>query len=161
MHLPVSNRVVVRTLTLLVVFGALSAFLGAVLAIAANGAGVPLEYLANSPFSSYFVPGLVLGVIVGGTQLAAAIALLAKRHTALLLSAIAGFGMLIWIFVELAIMLQYSWLQAAYFILGGLELILVLALLGIIPVLVNPLRESDGTHAGLRPDLGRGMSNGN
>jgi hypothetical protein len=148
MDLPVSNRIVVRTLTVLAVFGALSALVGAVLAIAANGAGVPLEYLANSPFSSYFVPGLILGVVVGGSQLAAAIALLAKRRSALPLSAVAGFGMLIWIFVELAIIRQYSWLQAAYFILGGLELILVLALLGIVPALVNPLRESDKGHSG-------------
>ena len=52
---------------------------------------------------------------------------------ALLLSAVAGFGMLIWIFVELALIRHYSWLQAAYFGLGALELILVLVLLGIIP----------------------------
>jgi hypothetical protein len=147
MNLRVSNHIVVWALTVLVVFGALSALLGAVLAIAANGAGVPLEYLKNSPFSSYFVPGLILGVVVGGTQLAAAIALLAKRGIALLLSAVAGFGMLIWIFVELAMIQHYSWLQGAYFILGGLELILVFALLGIGPALVNPLRESHATHS--------------
>jgi hypothetical protein len=145
MHLPVSNHIVVRILALLVVFGALSALIGSMLAIAANGGGIPREYLAHSPFSSFFVPGLILGVVVGGTQLAAAIALLAKRDWALPLSAIAGFGMLIWIFVELAMIQQYSWLQAAYFILGGLELILVLALLGIIPGLVDPLRKSDAT----------------
>jgi hypothetical protein len=51
-----------------------------------------------------------------------------------LLSAIAGFGMLIWIFVELAIIRRYSWLQAAYFALGVMELILVFALLGIVSV---------------------------
>lgn len=147
MNLPVSNQIVVRTLTVLVVFGALSALVGAVLAIAANGAGVPLEYLKNSPFSSYLFPGLILGVVVGGTQLAAAIALLAKRDMALLLSAVAGFGMLIWIFVELAMIQQYFWLQGAYFLLGGLELILVFALLGIVPAVVNPLRESHATHS--------------
>jgi len=147
MNRPVSNQIVVWTLIVLVVFGALSALLGAVLAIAANGAGVPLEYLKNSPFSSYFIPGLILGVVVGGTQLAAAIALLAKRGIALLLSAVAGFGMLIWIFVELAMIQQFSWLQAAYFILGGLELVLVFALLGLIPALVSPLRESHATHS--------------
>jgi hypothetical protein len=80
------------------------------------------------------VPGVILGVVVGGTQLAAAIALLRKQRSALLLSAIAGFGMLIWIFVELAIIRQYSWLQAAYFALGAMELIFVFALLGIISV---------------------------
>jgi hypothetical protein len=45
--------------------------------------------------------------------------------------------MLIWTFVELAVIKQYSWLQTAYFVLGGLELILVLALLGITPALVE------------------------
>jgi hypothetical protein len=141
MKLPVSNHLLVRVLTVLVVFGALSALLGAILAIAANGAGVPLEHLRNSPFTSYFFPGLILGVVVGGTQLAAAIALLTRRDIALLLSVVGGFGMLIWIFVELAMMQQFSWLQAAYFILGGLELLLVFALLGIVPVLVSPLRD--------------------
>ena len=138
---PLSSRLVVRTLTVLLGFGALSAFFGSVLAIWFNGAGVPLEYLAQSPFSSYVVPGLVLGVVVGGTQLAAAVTLLTNRRSALLLSAVAGFGMLIWIFVELAIIRQYSWFQTAYFTFGVLELILVLALLGIAPTFVNPLRE--------------------
>ena len=140
MHLPLSNRTVLGTLTAFAIFGALSAFAGAALAVAANGAGVPLEYLAHSPFSSYFAPGLVLGVIVGGTQLAAAVTLLTQRRSALLLSAVAGFGMLVWIFVELAIILQYSWLQTAFFSFGVLELILVLALLGIAPKFVNPLK---------------------
>jgi hypothetical protein len=141
--MPVSSLVVVRILVALAVFGALSSIVGAVLGVAANGGGVSLEHLANSPFSSYVVPGLILGVVVGGTQLAAAIALLARHRIALMLSAVAGFGMLIWIFVELAIIRQYSWLQAAYFSLGAMELIFVLALLGIIPALVVPLQRSD------------------
>jgi hypothetical protein len=149
MHLPISNRAVVGTLASLAVFGALSAVAGAVLAVAANGAGVPLEYLAHSPFSSYVVPGLILGAVVGGTQLAAAVTLLAKRPIALLVSAVAGFGMMIWIFVEIAIIRQYSWLQAAYFSLGALELILVLALLGILPALVAPLRPPHASPSGV------------
>ena len=147
MSLPVSFRVVTRLLAALTLFGALSAVAGAVLAIAANGAGVPLEYLANSPFPSYAVPGVILGLVVGGTQLAAATALLRKQPSALLLSTIAGFGMLIWIFVELAIIRQYSWLQSAYFVLGVMELILVFALLGIVPSLVVPLREPNAPFA--------------
>ena len=82
MRLPVSNRIVVRILVALALFGAISSFAGAVIAIGANGGGVPVEYLANSPFSSYAVPGLILGVIVGGTQLAAATALLARQRAA-------------------------------------------------------------------------------
>lgn len=142
-HLPLSNRTVVGALVALTVFGTLSALAGCVLAVAFNGAGVPLEDLAHSPFSSYLLPGLILGGIVGGTQLAATLALLWKRHPALILSAVAGFGMLIWIFVELAVIRQYSWLQAAFFTLGGLELCLVLALLGIAPTVFHPLHWPD------------------
>ena len=140
MPLPLSNRTVVAALTALAVFQALSALLGAFLAIACNGAGVPVEHLAGSPFTSFLVPGLILGGVVGGTQLAAAVALLAQRRVALLLSAVAGFGMLIWIFAELVIIRQYSWLQSAYFALGILELSLVLSLLGIAPTLVQSLQ---------------------
>jgi hypothetical protein len=141
---PLSNRILVRILIALEIFGALSALIGAVLALALNGAGVPLAYLAHSRFSSYAVPGLVLGVVVGGTQIAAAVALIAHKRSALLLSAIAGFGMLIWIFVELAVIQHYSWLQAVYFVHGALELSLVLALLGIAPGIATPLRDREG-----------------
>jgi hypothetical protein len=141
--MPVPSLVVVRIFVALALFGALSSIVGAVLGVAANGGGVPLEHLANSPFSSYVVPGLILGVVVGGTQLAAAIALLAGHRFALLLSAVAGFGMLVWIFAELAIIRQYSWLQAAYFGLGAMELIIVFALLGVLPALVVPLQRSE------------------
>lgn len=137
---PISRRLVTRLLTALLIFGAVSSFGGAVLGIVFNGAGVPLEYLANSSFSSYAGPGLILGVVVGGTQLGAAIALLRSRPSALLLSAIAGFGMIIWVFVELAVILAYSFLQALYFALGTLELVLAFALLNIVPGMVSPAR---------------------
>ncbi len=118
MSLPLADRFVVRVLIGLEIFGAVSALVGAV-ALALNGAGVPLEYLANSPFSSFAVPGLLLGAVIGGTQIVAAVALIARKGQALLFSVIAGFGMLIWIFAELAIIRHYSWLQAVYFVHGG------------------------------------------
>jgi len=140
--LPMSSTPFVRSLQALALFGAVSALMGSILGVVFNGAGVPPEYLARSPFTSYFIPGIILGLVIGGTQIAAAIALLARKAMALLLSAIAGFGMLIWIFAELAMIKQYSWLQTAYFALGTLELILVLALLGIAPTLVEPLHSA-------------------
>jgi hypothetical protein len=134
----ISARLISGVLIGLLLFGALSSFAGAVLAFNAESAGVPLEFLAKTPLTSFVVPGLILGIIVGGSQLTAAIALLTRRHSSLLWGAIAGFGMLIWIFVEIAIIEAYSWLQSLYFGLGVLELILVLALLGIAPSLASP-----------------------
>ena len=138
---PAPRSYVRGALIALLIFGSLSSLGGAVYAVAFNGAGVPREYLAGSPFDSYLVPGLILGVVVGGTQLGATIALLTRHPWSLLMSAIAGFGMIIWIFVELAIILTYSFLQTFYFGLGTLELILVLILLGIIP---RAQRQSEG-----------------
>jgi hypothetical protein len=144
MSLPLSDRVLIRTLAGLTLFGAISAAAGAWLAISAKGGGVPLEYLDHSPFDSFVIPGLVLGGVVGGTQGAAAIAVIARRRIALLLSTVAGFGMLIWIFVELAMLRQYSWLQTVYFVHGCVELLVVLALLGLMPSLAIPWPAAEG-----------------
>lgn len=120
-------------LLVLLLFGSLSAIAGAIMAIAFNGAGVPLEYLQGSLFGSFLVPGIILGGLVGGTHIIAAVSLMAHRPSPMLLAAIAGFGMLIWVFVELAIILAYSFLQTLYFGLGVLELALGFVMLGITP----------------------------
>ena len=60
-----------RTLALLESLIAVNAVGG--MAYALGGAsGVPQEWLDKSPFDSYVIPGLYLGVVVGGTCLAAA-----------------------------------------------------------------------------------------
>jgi hypothetical protein len=130
----VTRRVLVGILTL----GAVSSFGGAVLAVFFDGGGVPDEYLEGSAFTSFLVPGLVLGIVVGGTQLAGAVTLLLRPRVGLVLSAVAGFGIIIWIFVEIAVIREYSWLQTAYFAVGIAELVLVLALLGITPSIARP-----------------------
>ena len=121
-------------------FGVISAAAGAVLGMFFNGAGVPLTYLDGTAFDSYFLPGVILGVVVGGTQLLGLIGMLRRTERALLLSAIAGFGMLIWIFVEMAVIGEFSFLQAIYFALGIGELAAVVALLGIAPRVVAARR---------------------
>jgi len=123
----------------LLLFGAVSSFAGMILLTVANGGGIPLAYLDGTPFSSYFVPGLVLGVVGGGTQLLAAVGVLRRSGWALIATVVAGFGMLIWIFVEIAVIREYSDLQTVYFTLGALELILVYALLGLAPGVVRGL----------------------
>ena len=118
-------------LIVLLYFGALSAIAGGVLGVVANGAGVPLVYLKGTPFTSYFNPGLILGVVIGGTQGFAAITTQRHHPYSTVAATVAGFGLIIWIFVELAIT-GYSWLQAVYLALGVGELLLVLVLLGVL-----------------------------
>ncbi|MBG6060052.1 hypothetical protein RCH16_003509 [Cryobacterium sp. MP_M5] len=139
MKLSISAAVLRGILIGLLLFGAVSAFGGGVLGAALDGGGVPLSYLDGTPFTDYLVPGLVLGAVIGGTQLAGAIGLLRRTSWALIATVVAGFGMMIWIFVEIALIRQYSDLQSIYFTLGALELILVYALLGLASTLVRGL----------------------
>jgi hypothetical protein len=138
----VTSTVARRTLLGLLYFGVVSCLIGAVMGVALNGGPIPIAFLSGTPFDSYLVPGLILGLVVGGTQLVAAIMFQRRRAASLVWCVVAGFGMMIWIFLEIAIIKQYSFLQSIYFGLGVAELILVLALLGIAPRLVAPWMSS-------------------
>ena len=98
-----------------------------------DGLGMPHSFLDNSPFASFFWPAFLLLVVIGGTQTLATMLLLGRRVSALLWTAVAGFSMIIWILVETIMIRGFSWLQGIYFTTGVVELILVLALLGIVP----------------------------
>jgi hypothetical protein len=62
-------------------------------------------WLDNTFFDSWFLPGVALLVIIGGTQLAAAVTLLARRPYAPAVSLAAGWVLFGWIIMQLA------WLQ--------------------------------------------------
>lgn len=70
-----SGTVPVRVLVTLLLFGAVSALAGG---IGIAGSGVGAEYLARTSFPSLLIPGLILILVVGGTQLAAAVLLLSE-----------------------------------------------------------------------------------
>lgn len=126
-------------ITLLVVqaFVVLTALAGgAVLVIGALDAGFssswipPAEYLEGTPFPSYLVPGIVLALVIGGGHALAFAELARRRPRALVVAAAAGFALLIWIFVQMAV-IPFSVLQAVYFSAGLAEIGLVLLLLDV------------------------------
>jgi hypothetical protein len=121
-------------LSLLVVsiFNALSALGGGIGMVVADGLSMPKSMLADTPFSTFTVPGLILALVVGGTQAAAVWLLLARRRSALLWSAVAGFGMLIWVVTEIGFIHALMYAQVIYLVAGLVQLILVFALLGIV-----------------------------
>jgi hypothetical protein len=123
------------TLLVLAGFGALSAIGGgvAMLVTGGTGMGMPLSLLSGTPFSTFTAPALVLFVVVGGTQLAAVASLLRRHSTAMAWSAVAGFGLTIWIVVETVMIRGFSALQAIYLVCGIAELALVMTLLGVLP----------------------------
>ncbi len=142
-------RVMMRWALLIVtVFNALSALVSGVAMLLTDGLGMPLSFLETSPFTSFLWPGVVLVVVVGGTQALAAVLLTLRREAALLWSAVAGFGLLIWIFIETGLIREWSWLQVLYFATGAIQLALVLGLLGIVAWLPRlPLDASGSPNA--------------
>jgi len=116
------------TLGALLAFGALNAFGGAYYGLA-GAKGVPKEWLEGSPFSDYFVPSLILGVVVGGSFLLAAVAVFWRWQRARLLAFGTGFIVLGWLAVQVAIIGYVSWMQPATALMG----VLILALASRLP----------------------------
>lgn len=113
-------------------FMALGAWLGPdALGLPAE-ASLPPALLEGTPFSSYLVPGLLLAAIVGGTHLWAFLLLFRRTRWAEFFAAVAGFAILIWIFVQM-VFVPFSFLQALYFTAGLAEFGFLAVLLGLIP----------------------------
>lgn len=113
------------------VAGGIALVMGAVDAEFTSVLNPPGEELADSPFDSYVLPGVVLAVVLGGVHVLAFAMLSRRMPRALFWSAAAGFATLIWIFVQM-IFIPFSVLQAVYFVLGLVELGFVMLLLGLL-----------------------------
>jgi len=118
-----------KLLILILLFLGITAALGGIELIRTNGMGMPQEWLATTPFSSFLIPGLVLSLIVGGASLVSSLLLIRRHNYALESSAIAGFGVQIWIFTQIYMLQHASFLQIFYFGTGILILILTIFLL--------------------------------
>lgn len=80
--------------------------------------------LNETPFSSFFVPGLILCVVVGGTNLVAVIRNM-QTHPMRYNWSIAGAVMLIgWVVVQMLLISELHWLQFVYLSIGGMMLLL-------------------------------------
>ena len=107
----------------LLTFGAINAFAGGYYGLS-GAKGVPLEWLAGSPFSDYFIPSLILFAVVGGAFSFAAIAVLMRSRLARVSAFAAGIVVLVWIGVQLAIIGYVSWMQPTTLLAGVFVLIL-------------------------------------
>jgi peptidoglycan/LPS O-acetylase OafA/YrhL len=129
-HLHTAEAAGVRaTLGVLLGFGAVNAFGGAYYGLA-GAEGVPREWLEGSAFSDYTIPSVILGAVVGGSFLLAAIAVFTRWRNARLLAIAAGVIVLGWIAVQVAIIGYVSWMQpvtAAW----GVAVLLVARALGV------------------------------
>lgn len=130
---PPPSRPLRIVLAVIAWFNLVSALVGMVGLTIGGGLGIPLEWLDGSIFDSYFWPGVILGLVVGGAQALALIAQYARYRLAWGLHAAAGLVMMIWIFVEIAVMLVWSPLHGIYFVAGLLQVVVAVLALGAWP----------------------------
>lgn len=120
------------------VFNALSAVGGGIGLLTPGSMGIPIDVISGAGFTSYFWPAVILIAVIGGTQALAVGTEFRRRPRALFWAAFAGFAMVIFIFVELAIMQGFAPLHGIYFATGLLQLVLAFAMLDVLPGAVRP-----------------------
>ena len=94
-----------------------------------DGLGLPPGTLTSSPFSSYFWPGMILTFVVGGSHLLAAMMTVVSSRYAPEFLAVAGFGLLIWVMMEVFMIPERSWMQLIFFAASLVTLIATMRLI--------------------------------
>jgi hypothetical protein len=100
-----------------------SAVLGGI-GLVRDGMGLPAEWLAVTPFTTWTWPGIFLLAGVAAPMLTAAALELARVHTAGSVSVVAGAALVVWIAVQVAVLQQFSVLQP---VMAGAGIAVVLA----------------------------------
>ncbi len=109
------NRLALIILTLFVAAGAI---LGGIGLIVEADLGMDPALLDGTPFASFVVPGYILLLAVGGSNLIAGILLLVDHEQASSFAFLAGSILTIWIAVQVVMIGMVSLLQPAYFTFG-------------------------------------------
>src|SRR5947209_10880133 len=111
------QRLVRIALVVLEALVALSAISGG-LWLAAGKSGLPMGWLAGTPFSDYTIPGLLLSIVVGGCTLLAAATVFIHREWAVVVSGAAGLLMAGYEVVRVVMMGNFDWFYEGSFIFG-------------------------------------------
>ena len=82
------------------------------------------EWLENSPFPDYRVPGLFLLLVIAPTNLISAVAQIKKHRSAPLLSTGNGTLLVLWVSIQTVIIGFQHWSQTIWFVLFPLTTVL-------------------------------------
>ena len=113
-----------------VLIGAGAIVAGVLMIIAPDGRllQMPLDMLKGSPFRNFLVPGLILLLVNGIGNVLSAILCFRMHKYAAFVAQVFGFGLVIWIFVQVSMIGGGHWLQYLYFALGILVVLLGIAM---------------------------------
>jgi hypothetical protein len=81
----------------------------------------PVEMLKGSPFRDFLLPGVILFLVNGVGQLGAGVLSLRMHRSSGIVGAVFGFGLMIWIFVQVSMIGGGHVLQYSYFAAGVVE----------------------------------------
>lgn len=119
-----TEKLIRYALGILLLFVAINAFGGGYYGMS-GARNVPIEWLKKCPFQSYFIPGLTLFVVIGGTSLFAAVMVFKRLRYARITAFVSSIIILIWPSIQIAIIGYVSWMQLATAIAAFLILFLI------------------------------------
>ncbi|MDP4261312.1 MAG: hypothetical protein Q8941_02165 [Bacteroidota bacterium] len=114
-------------LFLLVSFIALTATFSGLLMIGrpdGSSLNLPVSYLEPTPFKDFLVPGILLAVVVGGTNFLAVFSNMGRRANRYNWSLAGGIIITVWIIIQLLLLGAANWLHFIY-LATGVAIILV------------------------------------
>lgn len=113
--------------------------------------GIPAMYLEGSPFSSYFVPSLILFLVIGLGHTFSAITAYKSSPYQAYISSIFSWALMIWILVQCATMGVIDYLHILYFLIGLIGAVMAMCMLfrqGLFPSGAFTLRSSENRYRG-------------
>ena len=116
-------KIVERLLFGLHLFVGIGAMVGGLAAITNphNPLGMSAEYLKNSPFNSYLIPGIILFTIIGLGNVTSALMFRFKLKFQGYISSVFSWALVIWIVVQCVMLNAIAFLHVLFFCIGLFE----------------------------------------
>jgi hypothetical protein len=82
--------------------------------------GLSLSPLAYTPFENYFLPGLLLTMLVGGISLVALILQLQQLKAAFPWTLLSAIISIVWLIIQMNLLREFQWIQWVLILIGFL-----------------------------------------
>jgi len=124
-------KIVYRLLFVLHLFVGIGAMVGGLVAIIdpKEPFGMSVEFLKNSPFTNYLVPGIILFTIIGFGNVISAFLFHFKLRFQGYISSIFSWALVIWIVVQCIMLNAIAFLHVLFFFIGLIQADLSIILL--------------------------------
>jgi len=82
--------------------------------------GLSLSPLAYTPFENYFLPGLLLTMLVGGISLVALVLQLQQLKAAFPWTLLSAIISIVWLIIQMNLLREFQWIQWVLILIGFL-----------------------------------------